>query len=157
MADEAPEAVQVDFVTLRGPGWAQPAELARVGRNELVYAVRGQLVVAGLAGEKEISQAAGSEQHCFEATPQELAALKGMQRGGVPGRTARVTLVDVYWLAETFAGAPGLDLLLARMALKSIVPLPSSLPAEEAQEPDDDDFEEAAEQEGVPATGPAEF
>ena len=48
MADEAPEAVQVDFVTLRGPGWAQPAELARVGRNELVYAVRGQLVVAGL-------------------------------------------------------------------------------------------------------------
>jgi hypothetical protein len=157
MADEAPEAVQVDFVTLRGPGWAQPAELARVGRNELVYAVRGQLVVAGLAGEKEIRQAAGSEQHCFEATPQELAALKGMQRGGVPGRTARVTLVDVYWLAETFAGAPGLDLLLARMALKSIVPLPSSLPAEEAQEPDDDDFEEAAEQEGVPATGPAEF
>ena len=157
MADEAPEAVQVDFVTLRGAGWAQPVELARVGRNELVYAVRGQLVAAGLAAEKEIRQAAGSEQHCFEATAHELAALKGMQQGGVPARTARVTLVNIYWLAETFAGAPGLDLLLGRMVLKGIVPLPSSLPAEEAQEPDDDDIEEAAEQEGVPASGAAEF
>jgi len=61
--------------------------------------------------------------------------------------------VDVQWLVEAIGGAPGLDLLLARMLFAGLAPLPANLPAEEEQDPDDLDFEEATEPEGAPAAG----
>ena len=145
--EEAPAAAEVDFVALRGLG-PLPLELARVQRAGRVLCVRSQLVAAGFASEKSIREAAGSVEHCCEAWPVELAALKGLVQGGVPARTARSTLVDVRWLADALGEASGLHLVQARMLFAGLVPLPANLPAEEEKEEDDLDFDEATEPEG---------
>ena len=150
MADDAPETAEVEFVEIRGLKGAQPLLLARVQRGGRTYAVRSQLAAAGLVHEKDLRAAAASAEHCREALGPELVALKGLERAALPPRTARTALVDVRWLADAFAGAPGLDLLQARMLFGGLQPLPASLPAEEAEEdPDDVDFDEATEPEGA--------
>ena len=122
MADDAPKTAEVEFVEIRGLKGAQPLLLARVQRGGRTYAVRSQLAAAGLVHEKDLRAAAASAEHCCEALGPELVALKGLERAALPPRTARTALVDVRWLADAFAGAPGLDLLQARMLFGGLQP-----------------------------------
>ena len=154
MEAEAPAAAEaaVDWICVRGVQ-PQPLQLARVQRGGSVFAVRNQLVAAGVAEERAIRGAAGAAEHCVEAQPAELVELKALQQGAVPGRAARVALVDIRWLAQRFGG---LDLVLARMLFSSLQPLPASLPAEEESDLDDDEFDENTEPEGeMPAAAAA--
>lgn len=151
MEAEAPAAAEaaVDWICVRGVQ-PQPLQLARVQRGGSVFAVRNQLVAAGIAEERAIRGAAGAAEHCVEAQPAELVELKALQQGAVPGRAARV---EVRWLAQRFSG---LDLVLARMLFSSLQPLPASLPAEEESDLDDDEFDENTEPEGeMPAIAAA--
>ena len=151
MEAEAPAAAEaaVDWICVRGVQ-PQPLQLARVQRGGSVFAVRNQLVAAGVAEERAIRGAAGAAEHCVEAQPAELVELKALQQGAVPGRAARV---EVRWLAQRFSG---LDLVLARMLFSSLLPLPASLPAEEESDLDDDEFDENTEPEGeMPAIAAA--
>ena len=151
MEAEAPAAAEaaVDLICVRGVQ-PQPLQLARVQRGGSVFAVRNQLVAAGIAEERAIRGAAGAAEHCVEAQPAELVELKALQQGAVPGRAARV---EVRWLAQRFSG---LDLVLARMLFSSLLPLPASLPAEEESDLDDDEFDENTEPEGeMPAAAAA--
>ena len=151
MEAEAPAAAEaaVDLICVRGVQ-PQPLQLARVQRGGSVFAVRNQLVAAGIAEERAIRGAAGAAEHCVEAQPAELVELKALQQGAVPGRAARV---EVRWLAQRFSG---LDLVLARMLFSSLLPLPASLPAEEESDLDDDEFDENTEPEGeMPAIAAA--
>lgn len=151
MEAEAPAAAEaaVDWICVRGVQ-PQPLQLARVQRGGSVFAVRNQLVAAGIAEERAIRGAAGAAEHCVEAQPAELVELKALQQGAVPGRAARV---EVRWLAQRFSG---LDLVLARMLFSSLLPLPASLPAEEESDLDDDEFDENTEPEGeMPAIAAA--
>lgn len=122
--------------------------LARVQRGQTAFAVRSQLIAAGIVQERVLRATEGAAEHCVEAEGPELAELKAL--GAVAARTARTTLVDVCWLARAFEG-PTTLLLHARMLFTGIKPLPANLPAEEESDADDDEFEEHTEPEpGAP-------
>ena len=150
--EQEPVESTVDLVTVRG--LAAPLLLARVIRGDRVYGVRGQLVAAGFATERQLRDRAEQDQEgSAEGSPAEILFLKALPEGParVPPRTARVTLVEMSWLAEAFEEAPGLALTAARFFFAGVTPIPATLPAADEGEDSVDDME--FDSSTVPETG----